>query len=295
MDLDDANAESLHKKGWIITIVVFIISISILYYLDSTQTKKQLNIMSYNIRLDVKSDGINQWNNRREGVVSLIKEERPDIFGIQEGLPSQIKYLSKHLKEYNMIGEGRDGGDNGEYSAIYYKNKKLKVIKSENFWLSETPKTPSIGWDAALNRIATVCVFKLVKSNKTMIVYNSHFDHIGKKARENSVNVILNHIKENNFSQSSIVVMGDFNSTPTDTPIKLLSKHLEDSFNTFPFKKPIGTFNAFELDNKLIERIDYIFTKNIDVVEYKHIYKKLTSKLWPSDHLPIFISINEPY
>jgi len=275
------------------TKLFFTLTVLFFAFNSCSNSSETLNIMSYNIRLDVKSDGVNQWHNRREGVVSLIKEEKPDVFGIQEGLPHQIAYLSKQLEEYTMIGEGRDGGNNGEYSAIYYKNKKLKVLKAATFWLSETPKKPSIGWDAALNRITTVGVFTMVNSNKKMVVYNSHFDHIGKKARENSVNVILNHIKENNFSKNAIVVMGDFNAVPTDTPIKLLSKNLDDSFNAFPVKKPLGTFNAFELNSKLIKRIDYIFTKNIDVVEYKHIHKKLPNRLWPSDHLPIFISINE--
>ena len=190
-----------------------------------------LNIMTYNIRLDIKSDGVNQWNNRKEGIVSIIKDLKPDVFGIQEGLPHQIEYLSNQLDEYNVIGQGRDGGNNGEYSAIYYKNKKFKLHKTETFWLSETPKYPSIGWDAALNRIATVGVFVTVNSNKKMIVYNSHFDHIGKVSREKSVNVILNHISENDFTNHPIVVMGDFNAAPEDIPIKVLSKHLNDSFN----------------------------------------------------------------
>ena len=182
--------------------------IILLFALNScSKQSESLNIMSYNIRLDVKSDGINQWNNRREGIVSLIKEEKPDVFGIQEGLPHQVAYLSKQLEEYKMIGEGRNGENNGEYSAIYYKNKKLELINSETFWLSETPKKPSVGLDAALNRIATVGIFKIINSDKKTVIYNSHFDHIGKEARVNSANMILNHIKENNFSKDCIVVM----------------------------------------------------------------------------------------
>ena len=150
--------------------------------------------MTYNIRLDTEADGINMWDNRKEGIVSLIKEERVDILGIQEGLPSQIEYLSKQLDGYSMIGEGRDGGNNGEYSAIYYNNK-MKLIETETFWLSETPEIPSIGWDAAIKRITTLGLFKMINSDKELLVYNSHFDHIGKIAREKSVGVILNHIK----------------------------------------------------------------------------------------------------
>lgn len=252
----------------------------------------KLNIMSYNIRLDVESDGVNQWDNRKEGLVSLIKDEKPDVLGIQEGLPHQIKYLSNQLDEYSMIGQGRDGGNNGEYSAIYYKNKKLTALTFETFWLSETPNIPSIGWDAALNRIATVGVFRVISSKKKLVVYNSHFDHIGIQAREKSANLILNHIKDNNFNKNAIIVMGDLNAEPGDAPIELLAANLEDSFNFFPTEKPFGTFSGFDLNSKLLNRIDYIFTKNIEVLDYKHIQKKLPNKLWPSDHLPIFISIN---
>ena len=258
-----------------------------------SNSSKGLKLMTYNIRLDNQEDGINRWDKRKKGLVSLIKKSNPDILGIQEGLPNQILYLSKQLNEYSMIGEGRDGKNDGEYSAIYYKNNKLKLEKDETFWLSKTPEKPTIGWDAALNRIATVGVFTTLNSNKKLVVYNSHFDHIGKIARKKSVNVIINHIKLNDYFKNAIVVMGDFNSVPSETPIKLLKESLDDSFNEIHQKKPFGTFNGFDLKSKLTSRIDYIFTKNLNIYEYKHVSKKLPNGHWPSDHLPIFITINE--
>ena len=254
-----------------------------------SNSPEEINIMTYNIRLDTEGDGINIWDNRKEGIVSLIKEERVDILGIQEGLPSQIEYLSKQLDGYSMIGEGRDGGNNGEYSAIYYNNK-MNLIETETFWLSETPEIPSIGWDAAIKRITTLGLFKMINSDKELLVYNSHFDHIGKIAREKSVGVILNHIKENDYQNRALIVMGDFNAKPDDLPIELLSEELDDSFKILPIENPIGTFNGFDLDSKLLDRIDYIFTKNIKITNYKHLDKKLSSGLWPSDHLPILIT-----
>ena len=255
-----------------------------------SRSSENINIMTYNIRLDTEADGINMWENRKEGVLSLIKEESVDILGIQEGLPSQIEYLSKQLDGYSMIGEGRDGGNNGEYSAIYYNDKKMNLIETETFWLSETPEIPSIGWDAAIKRIVTVGLFRMKDSDLELLVYNSHFDHIGKIAREKSVGVILNHIKENNYQNRPLIVMGDFNANPDDIPIELLSEELDDSFKILPTENPIGTFNGFDLDSKLLDRIDYIFTKNIKITNYRHIDKKLSSGLWPSDHLPILIT-----
>ena len=271
--------------------LILILSGLFFVFNSCSNSPENINIMTYNIRLDTEADGINMWDNRKEGVLSIIKEESVDILGIQEGLPSQIEYLSKELDGYSMIGEGRDGGNNGEYSAIYYRNKKMSLIQTETFWLSETPEMPSIGWDAAINRIVTLGIFKIKKSKKELIVYNTHFDHIGKIAREKSVGVILNHIKENDFQNRPLIVMGDFNLSPEDLPIELLSKELNDSFKLFPVKNPVGTFNGFDLDSKLLDRIDYIFTKNIKITNYKHLNKKLSSGLWPSDHLPILISM----
>ena len=274
-------------------VLLQILPLFFLITFSCSNSSMTLSIMTYNIRLDTKEDGINQWNNRKKGLISLIKELNPDIIGIQEGLPNQIIYLSKQLGEYSLIGTGRDGGNNGEYCAIYYKNKNLKLEKSETFWLSETPEIPSTGWDAALNRIATVGVFTTVKSNKKLVVYNSHFDHMGKIARNKSVSVIMNHIKVNDYFKNSIVVMGDFNSAPNETPVTLLKKNLDDSFNKTYQEKPFGTFNGFDLNSKLTKRIDYIFTKNIKVSYYNHVLKKLPNGLWPSDHLPIFVTIYE--
>ena len=251
---------------------------------------EKINVMTYNIRLDTEADGYNMWDNRKEGIVSLIKEEDVDILGIQEGLPHQIDYLSDQLKNYDFIGEGRDGGNKGEYSAIYFKNEKIILKEEETFWLSETPEIPSIGWDAALNRIVTLGVFEIKNSKKELIVYNTHFDHIGKVSREKSAWLIVNHISKNKYQDRPTIVMGDFNADQEEAPIRLLSEQLEDSFKILPFKNPIGTFSGFDTISELSDRIDYIFTKNIKILDYKHIDKKLPSGLWPSDHLPILIT-----
>ena len=281
------------KRCIILRLSILLIGLILFLNISSCSKRyEQVNIMTFNIRLDTENDGINKWDNRKDGVISLIKNNKVDILGIQEGLPNQIEYLSKELKGYSLIGEGRNGGNNGEYSAIFYNSKKVTLLESETIWLSETPEIPSIGWDAALNRIVTMGVFTLKDSSKKMIVYNTHFDHIGEIAREKSIDVILNHIKTNGFLKKELIVMGDFNAEPSDTPIKLLDKFLDDSFDE-DIDKPYGTFSGFKIDSELKKRIDYIFIKNIDIIQYKHIKTRLSSNLWPSDHIPILISINK--
>ena len=271
-------------------ILILILSGLFFVFNSCSNTSEKVNIMTYNIRLDTETDGINMWDNRKEGIVSLIKEEDVDILGIQEALPDQIDYLSNQLKDYNYIGEGRNGGNSGEYSAIYFKSERISLKEEETFWLSETPGVPSIGWDAAIKRIVTLGVFYIKNSKKELIVYNTHFDHIGKVAREKSAIMILNHITKNNYLDKSLIVMGDLNANTDELPIKVLSEKLEDSFKMIPLKDSIGTFNGFDINSELSDRIDYVFTKNIKIIDYRHIDKKLPNGLWPSDHLPILVT-----
>ncbi len=130
---------------------------------------QELKVMTYNIRLDVASDGENSWPNRKEKVADLIKFYEPDVFGIQEGLPHQVQFLDSVLSDYKVFGEGRDGGQNGEHSSIFYKSNKFELIEFDTFWLSETPDEVSKGWDAALNRICTYGIFQ-EKKNKAIVL-----------------------------------------------------------------------------------------------------------------------------
>lgn len=246
--------------------------------------------MTYNIRLDIKSDGINQWDHRKEAVLSIIHNYKPTIIGIQEALPQQVSYLQENLKKYGAIGEGRDGREKGESCTIFYRTDKLQLLSTETFWLSKTPNKPSIGWDAAYPRICTVGVFYHKKSKEKYIVYNTHLDHIGIIAQEQSIQQILAHIDRQNYGNNPVIVMGDFNSESSSPIIKNISKQLNDSSLKFKDNiKPKGTFNGFDIQNTPEKRIDYIFTRNLQVSNYLHLDKKTVKGNWPSDHLPVFI------
>ena len=95
-------------------------------------------VMTYNIRLDLASDGENAWKNRKEFLSSQILFFAPDILGVQEARPNQMADLKEVLKEYNPIGLGRDGEQKGEHSSIFDNAKKSKVEKVNTLWHSET-------------------------------------------------------------------------------------------------------------------------------------------------------------
>lgn len=114
------------------------------------------NVATYNLRNDNPSDIGNLWKDRSPYVPKLIVYHDFDFFGTQEGLPNQLDDLRTLLPHYDYYGEGRDGNNKGEHSAIFYKTDKYKLIDKGDFWLSETPDIPSKSWDApCCNRICT--------------------------------------------------------------------------------------------------------------------------------------------
>lgn len=259
----------------------------------STLMAQPLKVMTYNIRYDNPNDGINNWEHRKNAIVELIAHYQPSIFGIQEGLFHQVSYLDSALRDYNYFGIGRDGNQKGEYSAIFFNKKKLKVIEQSTFWLSETSDKVSRGWDAALPRICTFGLFEDLKTGQRFWVFNTHFDHKGIKARNNSAALILEKIKEINTETLPIVLMGDFNSTPESTAIKTLSKALTEasSVSQTPISGPKGTFNGFDKDSPLTDRIDYIFVKGLIVLSVAHIEDRKKDGYWISDHLPVMAEL----
>ena len=191
----------------------------------------------------------------------------------------------------DTVGDGLNTDSEG--IPLFYNKTKFKLLESHIFWLSETPEKASKGWDAALNRIVVYGAFESKTNGDTLHIINCHFDHRGQIAREKSADLVVNFIENRKLSDHKIIVLGDLNSSPSEKPIKILSQLLEDSFNEGQHANygPIGTFNEFDTERVLTQRIDYIFTRNIDVKSYRCIDDKRKNNLYPSDHLPILIKL----
>jgi len=257
----------------------------------NSENANPTTFMTFNIRYDNPNDHKNAWFERKEDVVRLISYYSPDIFGIQEGQNHQVKYILNNTKNYKYIGVARDDGKvEGEFCAIYFNYKKFTLKKQETFWLSKTPDTISMGWDAAYKRICTYGVFVNKKTQEEFHVFNTHFDHIGEVAKSKSAKLILDKIREYKLTKSKIVVMGDLNSTPTTKPIVTLTNELDIRLDILT--GPIGTFNKFDPSMETTYCIDYILTKNLNVATYKHINDKRSNGLCVSDHLPVYISVD---
>ena len=272
----------------------YILSVFILFTISSNIYSQPHSIISYNIRYDNNWDIENSWKIRRNKISQILVQYSPSIIGIQEGLLNQVQYIDSSLIDYDYVGVGRDDGKKkGEFCAIYFDTTRYVLLKNSTFWLSETPDTISVGWDAALERICTYGLFKDRITKEEFLVFNTHFDHIGVVAREKSSELILKRINKINRQSLPIILMGDFNSIPNSSPVKEIKTELSDALQISleKLQGPRGTFNGFNEDLPIEKRIDYIFTNNLKVLSYTHINDRLNNNRHISDHLPVMIKI----
>lgn len=270
---------------------VFALLISVVTHYAFAQINTPVIIASYNIRYNNVHDSLNSWPNRKENVKALIRFHEFDIFGTQEGLIDQIKGIAE-LNEFAYTGKGRDDGKTaGEHSAIFYKKDRFKLLRSGDFWLSETPEKPGKGWDATCcNRICSWAEFRDLQTKKTFYFFNVHFDHQGIIARKESGKLMVKKIKEI-AGNSPVICVGDFNSTPETEQIHSMQTLLNDAYNVTqaPPYGPVGTFNAFKFDAPMKHRIDYIFvSKGIKVLKYG-VLTDARDQRYPSDHQPVMV------
>lgn len=255
-----------------------------------------LTVATFNIRYDNPDDDPHTWENRKDIVANLILFHEFDIFGIQEGLSHQVKDLDERLPNHDFIGVGRDDGKvKGEYTAIYFDKRKYKVQESDTFWLAPETDHPNKGWDAALPRICTWAKMATVNSNKTFYVFNTHFDHRGVEARNQSARLILEKIKEINTESLPVILTGDFNVGQETEAYQLLrtAPGMKDTFDSAEIVYANnGTTNSFDITTSTERIIDHIFvSEKINVQKYGILTDTYHSR-FPSDHFPVMAVVN---
>lgn len=274
-------------------ICVMLLSVSALFAQNKKETT--FNLSSFNLRMDTPSDGENAWPNRKEMVKGLIRFHELDIIGTQEGFKHQLDDILE-LGNYAYVGGGRDDGiDAGEHSAILYNKNRFDVVDKGDFWFSETADVPSKGWDATCcNRICSWAKFRERRSGKEFFVFNAHYDHQGQEARRNSSLMLLERIKKI-AGDNTVIATGDFNALPDSEPIQIIydSGLLKDAYlvTKDPPYGTVGTFNSFNPEAPMMNRIDYIWVTPEVVVKKYGVLNDMHSGRFPSDHFPVMVKV----
>ena len=256
--------------------------------------KKDVRVMSFNIRFGSANDGDNHWDKRHELVAKTVQQFDPDLMGTQETLKFQAEYLEKELKQYTYFGRSRMKTPN-EHCGIFYKTDRFTWLAGGHFWLSESPEVPeSKSWDSSLPRMASWVLLSdnEQENEKAILFVNTHFDHRGKVARLESAKLIRKRIAQirNIADQPHVIVTGDFNTPERSEPYQAFISG-NDLVDTFRKKWPsvtdeVGTFNGFR-GRKSGGRIDWILASESLNILKAEIDRYQESDRYPSDHFPV--------
>ncbi len=266
---------------------------------NSQGNEANLRVMTFNIRYATAQDGNNAWDKRKDLLLETIGQFHPDLLGTQEVLAVQADFLAEHLKDYALIGVGRDDGKRqGEFSALLYKTRRFDVIDSGTFWLSETPeKAGSKSWDSSLPRIATWAKLRdRVEGGREILFLNTHWDHRGQRAQTESGRIIRGWLADHSGDLPTIVT-GDLNVTESHGGLRALldvmapGPKLRDAFRLLhplhlQSQAEEATFHNFA-GGRNGRRIDFIlaspeFTPLEAAIDYTN-----RDGRYPSDHYPV--------
>ena len=236
---------------------------------------QELVVASYNIRNDNQGDAQrgNGWAQRCPVICEQIEWNDVDVFGAQEVKRNQIDDMLKELEGYDYVGVGRDDGkDRGEFSPVFYKRDRFKLLEQGTFWISETPDKVGVkGWDAALPRICSYARLQDKVTKRKFWFFNLHMDHVGVEARREGAKLIARKITEMCGNEPAMV-SGDFNVDQNNEAYKTIVSQgvLEDSYEKAEKRfSRNGTFNSFNPNLFTQSRIDHIFvTKHAKVSHY---------------------------
>ena len=291
MTIFEENSAEMKK-----VFLYFVVILLVLFCSCSHNSRKNaIKVMTLNVRYDNPDDSVNAWPMRAAIVCNFIKNEKPDVLGMQEVLLSQYEMLDSVLTDYASVGVGRtDGAKGGEMNPVFFRKEKFDMTRSKTFWLSENPEVPgSMAWGASLPRIVTW--MELVEKNNHLhfFIFNTHFAHDSDSARIMSSRLLLAKV-DSIASGFPFILTGDFNMLPTSKGYEILTGPaesvplLKDAY-VISDKNPGGpdyTFNGFS-DKQGTGRIDYIFVKEgMNVLDHSTLIKK-EHGIYISDHWPV--------
>ena len=251
-----------------------------------------IEVMTFNVRLPIASDGANTWENRRDLFIETITETMPDVIGTQELFKLQGDYLIERLPDYAWFGIDRRGGHADEHMGVFYRRDRLTLIELGNFWLSDTPTVPgSITWGHPLPRMATWAVFESKANGRRFYVVNTHFPYREEDgdARLKGAQAIADWIARIP-PDMPVVLMGDFNAVPESPAYALLAGALTDVRTAAEeVEGPDATFHNFT--GKGDKRIDWIMTRGFDPESVRTVTKHRGDR-YPSDHFPVIAELD---
>jgi endonuclease/exonuclease/phosphatase family metal-dependent hydrolase len=253
--------------------------------------------MTFNLRFHNPRDEGNSWEHRKGAAAEMFARYKPTVAGTQEGLYGMLTDLELRLPEYGWVGEGRNGGNENEFNAIFYRKDEVEVVDWGQFWLSELPEGPmEKSWGATHFRICTWALFRFrAEPGQSFLHYNTHLDHSSQHAREKGSRLLWERLAEHRMRTGlPAILTGDMNAEPDNPAIAFLRgktevdgarSALRDAYEAAG-EEPGLSFHSFAGGDEG-EPIDYVFASpEVRILDVRIIRDRIGG-LYPSDHYPV--------
>jgi endonuclease/exonuclease/phosphatase family metal-dependent hydrolase len=270
----------------------------------------RLRLMTFNVRYESAEDrGPRSWAERLPRIVRMLREESPDVFGIQEALHGQMADLRASLPDYTFHGAGRDDGQRGgEHTAIAWRTDRFRPDPADHgvFWLSDEPQRPgSATWGNTHPRIVCWVHLADLASGKSLYIYNSHFDHRNQLSRVKSAELLASRIAARRDPGRPVVLLGDFNAVPGNPALRRLregtprpnspaeEEGLTDTFLTLhPAQRDTTTLHFWRASRTGSLKVDHILVSPGTAIHAAAI--RDSDRPPVSDHFPVTAEVSFP-
>ncbi|MBR4455065.1 MAG: endonuclease/exonuclease/phosphatase family protein [Solobacterium sp.] len=247
--------------------------------------------------LNMKNESVTSFRRRKNSLAELVREQDPDLIGVQELMDFMIAELPELFETYCFFGKARQSSDKtNERCCILYRRDRFRLIRGKTIWLSDTPDVPSKFQDSIFPRIATMAVLEDRTCGIRFTFANTHLDHLLPSARMKQVRVfktVLEDYREGAFT----AVTGDFNTTLVSKPLQdLISDRFLHVKDTAPHDGRTTIRGFIQASASRYRPIDHIFVSEEPEVIASSIHSGMVLGVYPTDHCPIttVIRVNDP-
>ncbi len=250
----------------------------------------KLKVVTFNLRTMTDYDKEQNFIYRFDFIKDKINAEKPDIIGMQEMTWPMREYVVNGLKDYYIVGGGRDKDRFGEAVCIAFNKNRFVLNDCETFWLSDTPDVPGSLFPEDQSVYPRTCVSVFLTddvSHESFRFYVVHTDHEGPIARLRAGEKLKEVIASR--SGEPFIITGDFNAAPDTAEINVITNgdgvEIIDASDDFD-----QTFHKYGELKDLPDRsmkIDYIFHSTDFKCVSSEIWTDKRDHLFLSDHYPV--------
>jgi endonuclease/exonuclease/phosphatase family metal-dependent hydrolase len=262
----------------------------------------EIRVMSFNLRWGPDPPP-NDWDSRVDLVLSVLREQAPDVVGLQESRDTYVDALLARLPDYAaypMLGSRQN--------SILYRRDRLRLDRATSDAENARVDEPEQHWGVGGARLPRCARFLVVSSGSGFYVYNNHLDHRSLPSREWSARVLIERIRSREIDDP-VILTGDFNA-PEDGPVLGFLRGqspLRDGdaavSNPVPFvdtfrrlhpdETAVGTYHGFS-GVRSGGRVDYVLVgPGVDVLSARILRDEREGR-FPSDHFPVSAMLRLP-